>query len=105
MLVENTEPRARSISNLYLIPGINQVDDRRWDYLTKESPFRNPIAQLINLGVLKVTDDREKLTIAMVEKTYNPDLLSEWLANPKHKGPLRGAIRKQMQAMEVEEAI
>jgi len=105
MLVEYTEPRSRSIGSLYLMPGINQVDDKRWDFITKESLFRNPVKMMINGGLLVVTDDREKLTIAMVEKTYDIELLSEWLANPKNKGPLRGAIRKQMQVLEVEEAI
>jgi hypothetical protein len=105
MLIEYTEAKSRSIGNLYLMPGINQVDDKRWDYLTKESNFRNPIKGMINQGLLVVTDDREKITIAMVEKTYDTELLSEWLANPKNKGPLRGAIRKQLQVLEVEEAI
>ena len=105
MLIENTEPRARSISNVYLMPGINSISDKRWDWLTNSNKWKNPIKGLIEHGILKVTDAKEKLTIQIVEKTYNGDILSEWLADAKNKGPLRGAIRKQMKLLEFEEAI
>lgn len=106
MLVEHTNPCARSIGNLYLIPGFNLVDDKRWDHLmSKDSKWAKPITGLIKEGILKIEDARKKLTIAMVEKTYDVTLLESWEADAGNKGPLRGAIKKQLKAMEVEEAI
>jgi len=106
MLVEHTTPCARSIGNLYLIPGFNLVDDKRWDHLTaKGSKWAKPIAGLIKEGILKIEDARKKLTIAMVEKTYDVTLLESWEADASNKGPLRGAIKKQLKAMEVEDVI
>ncbi len=104
MLVENTQPCARSIGSLILIPGFNQIDDIRWDGLMG-SKFGGPVKGLLKEGVLKCLDAREKLTIATVEKTYEPNLLNEWLADTSHKGPLRGALRKQLQAIEVEDSL
>lgn len=106
MLVENTEPRARSIGkNLILIPGVNQVDTDKWDELVKSPQWGKPIAGLEKRGILVINDPRKKITIKMIESTYDPNLLSQWLADPKNSGPLRGAIRKQLKALEVEEAI
>jgi hypothetical protein len=104
MLVENTQPCARSIGTLILIPGFNQIDDARWDGVLA-SKFGKPIKGLLKDGILKTQDAREKLTIATVEKTYEPNLLNQWLADASHKGPLRGALRKQLQAIEVEDSL
>lgn len=104
MLVENTQPCARSIGTLILIPGFNQIDDSRWDGVMA-SKFGRPVKGLLKDGILKVMDARDKLTIATVEKTYEPNLLNEWLADTSHKGPLRGALRKQLQAIEVEDSL
>jgi hypothetical protein len=106
MLIDHTEARSRTIGSINLIPGINKIDDKRWDNLTsKGSKWAKPIMGLIESGILKVEDARKKLTIAMVEKTYDVPLLEDWKADPAHKGPLRGAITKQLKAMEIEEAI
>jgi hypothetical protein len=104
MLVENTQPCARSIGSIILIPGFNQIDDARWDGLMSSS-FGGPVKGLLKDGILNSQDAREKLTIAVVEKTYEPNLLNEWLADSSHKGPLRGALRKQLQAVEVEDSL
>ena len=101
MLIENMEPRARSIGSIYLMPGINHVDDKKWDHVMK-SGFEKPVKGLINDRILTVTDNREKLTIEMVKKTYDPILLEEWAADPKNKGPLRGAIRKQIKDLDLD---
>lgn len=102
MLVEHTAPCARTLGGLVLIPGINKIDDKRWDHIAKSKMWSGPIKGLIADGILKVEDARNKLTIAMVEKTYDVALLEEWAADPAHKGPLRGALKKQLKSLELE---
>lgn len=99
MLVENTKIGARSIGSLILIPGFNQVNDARWEALAASAAYKGPIAGLIEDGDLVVTDAKAKLTIATVKKTYDLDLLSSWLEDSK--GPLKGAIKEQMEAMKI----
>ncbi len=101
MLIEFTEARSLSIGSLYLIPGINKVEDDVWDNLTKSAQWKNPIKGLIASGRLVVVDSREKVTQELVAKTYDVNLLEEW--NEKAKGPLKGAIKKQLKALEIEE--
>ena len=105
MLVENTEPRARSIGSLILIPGYNKIEDSEWDQLIKQPIWKAPIEGLIKQKIITVKDDREKLTMSTVEKTYDIDLLETWLADSDNKGPLRGAIKKQLKAMEIEDTM
>jgi len=101
MLVDNKEPRARSIGNIYLIPGINNIDDKRWER-AMEKGFKKAVNGMINDGLLEISDAKQKLTQEIVRKTYDVNLLEEWAADPKHKGPLRGAIRKQIKSLELD---
>jgi len=98
MLVEHTKPQSRTIGELHVLPGMNQVSDELWDKLSKSGKWAKPIKGLITDGVLIVLDPRKKLTVALVEKTYNVALLNEW--SETAKGPLLGAIRKQIDVME-----
>jgi len=101
MLINNLEPRARSIGSIYLIPGVNNIDDKRWEYVNANG-FKKAIAGMVNEGIIEISDAKEKLTQEMVRKTYDINLLEEWAADPKHKGPLRGAIRKQIKSLDLD---
>ena len=105
MLVEHTKPCSLGIGNLYLIPGWNQIDDVRWDAVVESKKWGRAVKGLIKDGIISLKDNREKLTIAIVEQTFDLDLLSSWLADTSNKGPLRGAIRKQLKGMEAEDHI
>jgi len=98
MLVEHTRPQSRFIGDIHLIPGFNKIPDADWDAVANSPKWARPIKGLIEEGIIKVDDARKKITIAMVEKTYNVDLLNEWYE--KAKGPLKGAITKQIAIME-----
>ena len=100
MLVENVKSQTMSVGGLILIPGINQIADKTWDELTKSGKWAKPIKGLIEDETLKVQDARQKLTIAMVNKTYDVNVLNEWAATAK--GPILGAIRKQLDALDLE---
>ena len=97
MLVENTEAKSRVIGDIHVIPSFNKIDDKIWDAHVK-GKWGKPIKGLISSGIIKVDDARTKVTIEMVKNTYSVDLLNEWLV--KAKGPLKGAITKQIAMME-----
>lgn len=98
MLVEHTKPQSRTLGDIHLLPGFNKIEDTVWDELVKSKKWCKPIKGLIADGIIKVDDVRKKITIAIVEKTYDVGLLNEWLG--KAKGPLKGAITKQIDLME-----
>jgi len=95
MLVENKEPRARAVGDLILIPGVNRVDKDKWKYLLS-SGYKKVIEGLIDSGIMGIQDEG-KLTVSIVQNTYDVRLLEEWLGDSK--GPLKGAIKKQIALM------
>lgn len=99
MLVENHQPNSRKIGSLYLIPGINRIEKKDWDAEMGKG-YKKAINGMIEEGVLSIQSE-DKITIALVEKTYKVDVLEDWLSDAK--GPLKGAIKKQIKIMEVEE--
>ena len=101
MLVENTKIGARTIGSLVLIPGFNQVSDARWEALASSPGYKGPIEGLLEEGILVVSDAKKKLTIAIVKKTYDLELLESWADDSAHKGPLKGAIKEQREAMKI----
>ena len=101
MLIENTRIAARSLGKLVLIPGFNQVSDERWKSVASSAHWKGPIEGLIEDGAIVVEDVKQKLTIATVKKTYDVELLESWLDNPAYKGPLKGAIKEQLEAMKI----
>lgn len=103
MLVENIRMAPRSIGALVLIPGYNQISDDRWDEISSSPKWKAPVEALIESGQIVVSDARKKLTIAVVKKTYDEDLLKSWEEDSANKGPLRGAIKEQLIAMRIGE--
>ena len=100
MLIENTKSQTRTIGELLLIPGVNKVTDSKWDEMVASKKWSKPIKGLIEDGILEVKDARQKLTIALVNKTYDVEVLREWQETAK--GTILGAIRKQLEALEIE---
>ncbi len=92
-LVENTQPNTRAIGTLYLAPGINEVDQKLWEGL-KAKTYKTGIQKLLDREILKIRGGTEKLTVALVEKTYDVKTLESMLDSAR--GPLKGAIRKQI---------
>jgi len=101
MLVENIRMAPRSIGDLILIPGYNQVSDVRWDTISTSDKWKKAVDALIESGQIVVSDTRKKLTIAVVQKTYDEDLLKSWEEDSAHKGPLKGAIKEQLIALRI----
>jgi len=99
MLVENHQPNSRSIGNIFLIPGVNKLDKKNWDKQVKAG-YKKAVDGLIQDGILSIRDE-SKVTVSLVAKTYDVTILEEWLTNAK--GPLKGAIKKQIDLMTTEE--
>ena len=95
MLIENTMPNNRQIGTLYLMPGINQVDKDAWEGQMKRG-YRRPVKGLVEEGILNIIDD-SRVSVSLVKKTYDVKVLEEWLVDAK--GPLKGAIKKQIATM------
>ena len=92
MLVENTQSNHRKIGTIILGPGINQVDKKEWDEMMRNG-YKRSVDKLIDAGIIDVKTD-ERLTIALVKNTYDVYVLRDWLEEAK--GPLKGAIKKQI---------
>jgi hypothetical protein len=97
VLVENTQPCHRAVGDIYLAPGCNKVDAKKWDHLL-ENGYKKPVAGLIDEGIL-IMHEGSKPTIALVSSTYDVDLLEDWLSDAK--GPLKGAIKKQLSKLTI----
>ncbi len=95
MLVVNNKPCPIGIGGIILKSGTNNVSTQEWDERAK-GRYKKAIEGMAKEGHIDILDKREKLTIDLVKKTYDLDLLREWEADPAHKGPLKGAIREQL---------
>lgn len=105
MLIKNNEARCLGLSDkIKLMPGVNKVRDSHWLAATKDgSGFKRGIKGKIDSGSIEIIQDVEskekpvKVTIKLVEETYDSRILSEWLETAK--GPLKGAIKAQLEKM------
>lgn len=84
---------------LYLGPGVNEVAEMRWEQI-KSAGYEDSINKLVDAGVIKIMGAAAKVTVALVEKTYKIEILEKWLGDAR--GPLKGAIRKQIGLVKVE---
>ena len=101
MFIENTQPNTRAIMGLYLGPGVNEVVEMKWEQI-KAAGYDQSINKLVDAGVLKIMGAAAKVTIALVEKTYKIEILEKWLVGAR--GPLKGAIKKQIGLVKVEKS-
>lgn len=99
MLVKNTKPRVIGIGTIYLIPGVNEVDDNDW-LQAKEKGYARAISGLSETGEIEIIGKEEasKPTMKIVSETYDTELLKRWLVNAK--GRLKGAIKDQIDLIE-----
>ena len=103
MLIQLNIKPPTTIGNILLQPGVNNVDDTEWKMATESSGYSRSINSMIESEQIEVLGGKKKLTIEMVKNTYNVDILKEWELDPQYKGPLKGAIRSQIEAVELVE--
>jgi len=100
MLVENTQSNHRQIGSIYLGPGVSQVDKKTWDEQMVKG-YKRSVDRLVDAGILSIKEDG-KVTIAVAANTYDIPTLRAWLVDAK--GPLKGAIKKQISSIIGDEA-
>lgn len=89
-MVANT----RAVGQINLIPGANVVDEKLFE-ATMKSGFKKPFESLVEQGVLKV-EKSDKLTVALIQKTYSVPQLQEYFEVAPKRGPIKAAITKQL---------
>ena len=94
MFVENTQARAVYCGGILLYPGINRVTDAQKADLEKNGYWAG-LEELVEYGDIKFHE--EKLSAAVVAKTYNIQLLESWMDEAPR--PVRNAIEKQLKEM------
>ena len=92
MLIKNTLPNVRQVGKIYLKPGFNDIDNGVWESQLKAG-YRRSVQNLCDTGILEI-EEESKVNIAIVKDTYDVHLLKSWLETAK--GPLKGAIKKQL---------
>lgn len=98
LLVEWNRPCSVGIGALKLNPGINEVEKAKWEQAAN-SGYERALKVYQEEGDIKIHTS-DKPTIAIVNKTYNIDILEDWLVEAK--GPLKGAIKTQLKLMNTE---
>jgi hypothetical protein len=99
MLVKNNLPNNRSIGDLYLNPGVNEIDPKRWDNLMAKG-YDRPVRGLVEDSILEIIV-ADKITISLVKETYDLSVLHNWMDDAK--GPLKGAIKAQLKLLDLPE--
>lgn len=103
MLVENTEPRARTLGPIVLKPGVNEVGDDLWEKQASSPQWKNVITGLVKHGVIKTRNSSLKLTEEVILGTYDIDLLNKWHDDSSIKGKLRKAVEAQIEKVAIED--
>ena len=98
MFVENKQPNSRMVGRYLFHGGLTKVDEDFYKNLKKDHMDKS-FGELEELGVLEVIGAEKKVTKAMVEKTFDLNILEEWAADKKLSGVIKGAVKKQIEVL------
>jgi hypothetical protein len=101
-LVENLQPNSRSIGPIILSPGHNKIDPKLWE-TTMLRGFKDVVEKLADDKIIRISGEKQKLTVAIVEKTYDVPTLKSMLEEAR--GPLKGAVKKQLKMITESEEV
>lgn len=104
MFIQNHRPRNITLCmDIHLMPGLNDIPDKKWKSYRDDKRWERSFKGRLERGDISLVDEEitrespEKVTIKMVNETFDSRILEDWLATAK--GPLKGAIRKQIEKM------
>jgi len=103
MFIENTQANTRALGEYLFHGGLTKVEKKEFNAHLKKEHLKVPFDKLVEEGVLIVLDDSPKLTKAMIEKTFDLDLLSEYEGYEGLNGVLKGALKKQRELLALPE--
>ncbi len=101
MFIENTRPNSVQVGSMIFHGGLTKVDKKSFEAMLKQKRVKKPFEEMVALGLFNVIGGEPKLTKAMVEKTFDLKLLEEYLTYPSATGVIKGAIKKQMELLEL----
>ena len=98
MLVKYTQTNIRGIGKVTLKPGMNEVSPKA----VKEFTDRHKAVwkRLLEEGTIVKVVSKSSVTVKMVKETSDLALLKEWEKDSALKGPVKGAVRKQIAEIE-----
>lgn len=101
MFIENTQPSSIAMGKYYFHGGLTEVDKKEFEAHLKARSLKKGFDLFVESGRLKVIGGEPKLTKAMVEKTYDLELLAKFKAREDNSAVVKGAIKKQMDMLEL----
>ncbi len=102
MLIENKMNNHLGIGKIYLVPGINEVDEKEWEK-TLEQGYQKCVSgyQEGDKLVIHGTNNKGKIDKKLIRKTFDINILEEWLVGSK--GDVRSAIKNQIKLVALPE--
>lgn len=98
MLYEYTQPNIHIVGDIRFVPGMNDVKDSQIKALTPSS--KKYFKGLIETGYIVPHKTKAAITVKKVRETADLDLLRTWETDASLKGPIKGAVRKQIAEIE-----
>lgn len=109
-IVKNNRPQIFGNHLMTLLPGVNEVDAKKWEEFSKSPAIKHHIAEgeieeldLPNAhegSPVQIDDLNQKEALALVKATFDSKLLERWAENESRKGVL-DALEKQMDAIKL----
>ena len=98
MLVQYTQENIHGIGKVVLKPGLNEVPNATIKAFTEgeKKVWNRRKAQ----GLIVEVKNKTAVTVKMVKETSDLALLKTWETDADLKGPVKGAVRKQILAIE-----
>ena len=98
MLVKYTQANIFGIGKVTLKPGVNEVSPKA----VKDFNARHKATwkRLLEEGIIEKVESKSSVTVKMVKETSDLALLREWEQDSALKGPVKGAVRKQIADIE-----
>jgi len=101
MFVENTRPNSLVVGSYVFHGGLTEVDKKAFDSHLKANGLKKSFEDLVEHGHVTVIGGEPKLTKAMVEKTYDLELLKKFKAREDNSSVVKGAIKKQIDLLDL----
>ena len=105
MFVDYKRPNSRQVGRFVFHGGLTKVDSKTFYDSLKKDNVKKSFDDLVEHGIFEVIGDKVKLTKAMIEKTFDMKLLTEYQSEKNLSAVLKGAVKKQIEALTLPEAV
>ena len=98
MIFEYTRTNITFVGSVVLMPGMNEVTAAAIKRFTKTEKMAWD--RYLEEGDLREVKSKSNVTVKMVKQTSDLEVLKKWETDAAIKGPVKGAIRKQIAEIE-----